>query len=329
MKGLWLCLVMVTLSVSVSNTQRAERKWKQGHHLFIITLDGFRWQELFSGADSTLLHNTEVTPNVAGMKQRFWAETPLERRKKLLPFFWSQLAGEGQVYGNRQYHNRVNVANPYALSYPGYSELLTGSVDLSIYNNDPKVNTNGNLLQELDGEEVFRGKVAAFTSWNMFPLILNHDASRFPISSGSSNAWQESSTRSDLQTYEECSRYIQEKKPSVVLLGLSGTDDAGHQNRYDRYLQQAHTADRIIASLWKLVQGMAHYAGKTTFLLTTDHGRGASPSQWHEHGLMVQGSSQTWMALLGRSVVPGGEMKKANQLYQKDLKELIFSLLQQ
>ena len=98
-------------------------------NVFIITLDGFRWQELFAGADHSLINDEKYTPNSDMINTLYWAATPEERRKKLMPFFWNIIAASGQVYGNRSFDNKVNVANPYAKSYPGYNEIFTGEAD--------------------------------------------------------------------------------------------------------------------------------------------------------------------------------------------------------
>jgi hypothetical protein len=347
MKALLICMVLITLSVSVSNTQRSMTPLDPQNKLFIITLDGFRWQELYNGADSALLNDKETTPLNSSIKALYWDSDPKERRKKLMPFTWNVIAKDGQLYGNRKFQNKVNVSNPYALSYPGYSELLTGSVDLTINSNSKTKNTNTNILELLNGSTAYKGKVAAFTSWDVFPYILNEQKSSFVINSGfedvkskepsiaqkllntlqSEIIAEKTATRYDELTYIASKEYIQNNKPSVVFLSFSGTDNAGHANRYDQYLEQANNADRMVGELWRLVQSMPEYAGRTTFLITTDHGRGNLPSNWGRHGLFVPGSGQTWFALLGHNVVPSGEMKTQNQVYQKELKELMTQLL--
>jgi hypothetical protein len=347
MKALLICMVLITLSVSVSNTQRSMTPLDPQNKLFIITLDGFRWQELFNGADSSLLNDKEATPLNSTIKALYWDRDPIERRKKLMPFTWNVIARDGQLYGNRKFQNKVNVSNPYALSYPGYSELLTGSVDLTINSNSKTKNTNSNILELLNASPAYKGKVAAFTSWDVFPYILNEQKSSFVINSGFENVKskepsiaqkllntlqsdviaEKTATRYDELTYIASKEYIQNNKPSVVFLSFSGTDNAGHENRYDQYLEQANNADRMIGELWRMVQSMPEYAGKTTFMITTDHGRGNLPSNWGRHGLFVPGSGQTWFALLGHNVVPSGEMKTENQVYQKSLKDLMTQLL--
>lgn len=347
MKGLVLSLILVTLSVSVTNTQKTPVLFNPENKLFIITLDGFRWQEIFNGADSSLLFNASLTPDTLVAKSLYWHEDDETRRRRLMPFLWSVVAQKGQIYGNREYGNNVNVSNPYALSYPGYSELLTGSVDFSIANNDRKKNRNKNVLEELNSTKSYAGKIAAFTSWDMFPYILNKERNGLMVNSGLQNvegkrlssseaminaiqsemAHEPGETRYDQLTYIACREYVMKQKPSVVFLSFSGTDDAGHDKRYDLYLQEANNADQMIGELWRLVQSMPEYAGRTTFLITTDHGRGSRSTNWHKHGIFVAGSSQTWYAVMGPSVVPNGEMKSAHQVYQKQLHSLIKEVL--
>jgi len=347
MKGLVLCLVLVTLSVSVTNTQKTPLSFNPENKLFIITLDGFRWQEVFNGADSSLLFNERLTPDTLVAQSLYWHQDEEARRRRLMPFLWSVVSEKGQIYGNREYGNNVNVANPYALSYPGYSELLTGGVDFTITSNDRKKNPNKNVLEELNSTKPYAGKIAAFTSWDMFPYILNKERNGLMVNSGLQNVegkkltsseaminaiqsemtHEPGETRYDQLTYITCREYVLKNKPSVVFLSFSGTDDAGHDKRYDLYLQEANNADKMIGELWRLVQSMPEYAGRTTFLITTDHGRGSKNTNWHKHGFFVGGSSQTWYAIMGPSVVANGEMKSAKQIYQKDLHGLIKELL--
>ena len=347
MRGLVICLVLLTMSVSVSNTRNTVPPLNPENKLFIITLDGFRWEELFTGADSSLVSNPQINTDTSLAKALYWTDDENQRREKLMPFFWSVIAKQGELYGNRKYHNNVNVANPYALSYPGYSELLTGSVDYSIWKNEKKKNQNKNILEELNSSTTYAGKVAAFTSWELFPYILDkEEKGSFVLNSGLqkidgkdltpaqsliNNIQQKVSdknlpTRYDELTYIACKEYILKNQPSVVLLSFSGTDNAGHSKRYDQYLQEANNADRMIGELWRLLQSLPEYQGRTTFLITTDHGRGKK-TKWHDHGFLVPGSSQTWYALLGNKIAPHGEMKMKTQVYQKDLNGLITEIL--
>lgn len=56
--------------------------------------DGLRWQELFHGADASLLTTSNYydNRNVDALEQQFLSETVKERREKLMPFVWGTLA---------------------------------------------------------------------------------------------------------------------------------------------------------------------------------------------------------------------------------------------
>ena len=47
---------------------------QQTENLFLITLDGLRWEEVFSGADPNLVSHPEYVNDSARLKERFWHE---------------------------------------------------------------------------------------------------------------------------------------------------------------------------------------------------------------------------------------------------------------
>jgi hypothetical protein len=339
--------LLVLWGKSLGHADIIDRDAPNDENVFVITLDGFRWQEVFKGADSALLNNPEYTRDTSYSNAMYWAETPEERRVKLMPFFWNVLARKGQVYGNRTAGSKVNAKNFYFLSYPGYNEIFTGETDPMIATNKKIRNKNTNILEYLNHIPEYEGKVAAFTSWDAFPYIFNRDRSKFFLNSGNeevkekdaSNAqvalnkiqrspeYAGAPTRNDMITFLSAKEFIMKNKPKVMFIGLSGTDDAAHSKKYDQYLKNANDADRIIAGLWNMVQSMPEYSGKTTFIITTDHGRGSDAANWHDHGLFIKGSSQTWIALLGNNVKPLGESRTNSQLYQKTIAGTIGYLL--
>lgn len=318
-----------------------------GNNVFIITLDGFRWQELFNGADSVLISDVTTTADTAFAKAMFWDSDVARRREKLMPFMWNIIARQGQLMGNRQKGSRVNTKNFYSVSYPGYNEIFTGEADPFLSDNVKKNNRNINLLEYLNRMPEYQGKIAAFTSWNHFPYILNEERSKLYINSGyepdkvgelsktqmALNQIQthpdhsKESERTDLLTFLTAREYIIKNRPKVMYIGLGGTDTYGHEKNYGQYLKEANAADRIIADLWSLVQSTPFYKDKTTFVITTDHGRGNNPATWYKHGFFVSGSSQTWIVLLGKGVKSLGEISGGSQLYQKHIAGTIGYLL--
>ena len=65
-------------------------------------------------------------------------------------------------------------------------------------------------------------------------------------------------------------------------------------------------ADRFIERIWNTLQSMPEYADQTTLLVTTDHGRGATTTDWTDHGRDVPAAEITWFAALGAGVAPLG-----------------------
>jgi hypothetical protein len=339
-----LCLLLLVKTTGGLSNVLKSQDVPTENNVFLITLDGFRWQELFSGADSAILSHSKYTQDTTAVS--YWDHDVAQRRQRLLPFFWNVVAKQGQLFGNRTFENKVNVTNLYQLSYPGYNEILTGRADPTIYSNERKRNQNTTLLEYLNTMPAYNGKVAAFTSWNAFPFILNEKRSNVYVNctfdekssllfkmkkaAGASlpRFYDEAkNTRNDWATFFAAQHYIKQQLPNMVFIGLGGTDEYAHQKKYGKYLQQAAQADRIIAELWNLVQSHPYYKDRTTFIITTDHGRGSSERNWYKHGFLTEGSSQTWMAMLGAGIKPYGEMKIPGKLYQDQVAGTVSALL--
>ncbi len=314
-------------------------------NIFIITTDGFRWQEVFNGSDSLLIRDTAFVKDTTLMRQLYWSSNQEERRKKLLPFFWNVIAEKGRLSGNRAYGNEVNVANLYKISYPGYNEILTGYADKRFIPNLAVANKNINVLEYLNTKEGYQGKVAAFSSWDVMPYIINEKESHVPVNSGYeiidsegdtlnaiiNNVQQrvehKGSTRYDVLTYATAKNYIEQQHPKVVFIGLGETDEFAHKGMYDQYLQKAHSVDQMIAELWYYVQTDPFYKDNTTFIITTDHGRGNKSGTWDKHGFWIKGSGQAWTALIGPGILPEGEVKDKQTTYQKQIAATVSALL--
>ncbi len=113
-----------------------------------------------------------------------------------------------------------------------------------------------------------------------------------------------------------------------MFIGFGETDECAHEGRYDLYLQRAAAVDRMISELWYLVQTDPEYKDHTTFIITTDHGRGKEPGSWHTHAsLFTKGLGETWLACIGAGIAPLGEMREEEQIYARQLPATISELL--
>src|SRR5689334_1196535 len=106
-------LFILALSVLFFSETHAQPKRKTSK-LIVVTFDGYRWKELYRGADSAKLFSAAYTSQKDSIKKaKYWGANVTERRNKLMPFFWETIATKGQLYGNRDLGNFVNTKNPY------------------------------------------------------------------------------------------------------------------------------------------------------------------------------------------------------------------------
>ena len=316
--------------------------------VILITLDGLRWQELFSGADRSLIKHPDYVSDTADLWDAFWRHDAKERRSVLLPFFWDVISKEGQIYGNREEGNLVNLTNQMWFSYPGYNEILTGKADDDrIDSNDKMNNPNVTVLEFIHQKPGFRGKVAAFSSWDVFPFIINEERSGIPVNSGyeqvqnpnteieklinrlqneTPKLWN--SVRLDAFTHHLALSHLTTRKPRLLYISYGETDDFAHRGDYDEYLISAQRTDRFIREIWDTVQADPYYRDQTTIVITTDHGRGIEGDGWRHHGKPeTPHSDEVWMALLGAGVSAKGEIKDKMQLYSNQVAATVAELL--
>ncbi|MFD2936648.1 alkaline phosphatase family protein [Spirosoma flavum] len=316
-------------------------------NLILVTLDGVRWQEVFNGADSTLLFDPAYSRDTASARKQFWAATTTERRKRIMPFLWNMIGQQGQLYGNRQQGNRVNVSNPHWFSYPGYNEILSGYADDRIKSNDKIDNPNTTVLEFLNQQPGLAGKVAVFSSWDVIEAAVNEHRSGIPANSANEPTRPVTSAdsvlsdmttlyprdfgdgvRADFLTYFSARQYVKQKQPRILFLSFDETDELAHAGRYYDHLRMVKSIDSYLADLWQLVQKMPQYAGKTAILVTTDHGRGHTPkARWKDHGTKTADSYQIWIAAMGPGIRATGEQAGGPVLFQNQIAATLARLL--
>lgn len=337
MQKIFLSIVVSLISFVCFSQHKTE-------NIVIVTLDGMRWQEVFKGVDSAIIVNKKFTSDSEQVVKNFWSDDINERRKKLFPFLWTTIAAHGQLHGNRTRGSEVNNANPYWFSYPGYNEIFTGYPDTAVNSNDKIPNKNENVLEFINKQKGYTGKVAAFSTWDCFPYILNKWRSNIYVNAGidtfnfSSTSFQllndmqflsakPIDVRLDVNTYLAAKTYLKEFKPKVLYVAFDETDDFAHSGMYDQYLKSAHAEDAMIADLWNTLQSMPEYKNKTTLIIACDHGRGdAIKEQWTSHGEKIADAGQIWIAAMGPDTKPTGEAT-SELLYQRQIATTLAALL--
>ncbi|QIL41627.1 phosphoglyceromutase [Pedobacter sp. HDW13] len=340
--------IVLSLSILLAVGTLFAQKANQPANMIIISIDGLRWHEVFQGAEQQLITNRKYnSQDSSELARKYWSNNQPDRRAKLMPFVWNTIAKQGQLYGNREAGSLVNVKNTYWFSYPGRSENLTGYADPKVNSNDYPDNPNKNVLEFIDQQKGYKGKVVAFASWDAVARIINRNRNGLmvnnPFEDVTGNKLTEaqklaneiqhyepqlwgSGERWDASTYALAKSYIMAKHPKVVYLDLADTDDHAHEGKYDFYLDAAHNIDAMIGRLWTYLQNDPFYKGNTTLIVMPDHGRGEG-KQWTSHGSGTPHSNDTWLMALGPKIKPMGEMKNNGQIYQNQYAKTIAGLL--
>ncbi len=323
---------------------------KSNKKVILITLDGLRWQELFSGADPLLVANTEYVSDTTELKNHFWRDTPTERREALFPFLWKEVVKMGQIHGNRNLGSKVDLTNTMWFSYPGYNEILSGKADdARIDSNDKINNPNKTILEIANDDSRYKGKVAAFGSWDVFPYIVNEERSGVPVNAGFELAKGNDLTereqflnelqprvpspwgtvRFDAFTHHFALEHMKKSHPELVYISYGETDDFAHDGDYEAYLKSANNTDTLIKELWAFTQSDPFYKDNTVFIISTDHGRGAADLKtWTGHGSKIKDAGSVWLIMFGKDIAPDGEIQKNEQLYSNQIAPTVLQQLQ-
>lgn len=337
-------MVAILLAATTAFAQKSTKT----QHIVYISIDGYRWKELFRGPEWELLVDKKYNAaDSAHQVKAYWANTAQERRAKLMPFTWNYIARNGQLYGNRDSGNLVNVRNPYWISYPGRSESITGFADPAVKSNGHPDNQNDNVFEFLNKQKGFQGKIVTFASWDAVARIVNRNRNGMLVNIPGEDVTGKNLSaaqilanevqhlappvfgageRLDVNTYEIAKAYIQAQHPRVVYLDLADTDEYGHDGQYDKYLSAIHSVDAMIGNLWNDMQKDPFYKDKTTFIIIPDHGRGDG-DQWTDHYSNVPNCNNTWMMVLGPDTPSTGEVSTKTQIWHDQFAQTLANLL--
>ncbi len=343
-----LAITLLLIALGLTSAQQSPHALKTRNVVLIVS-DGLRWQEIFTGADPTLLNEKDggIWDDVNRLRRDYWRDDVSERRSALFPFLWGVVAKRGQIFGNQAKGSVTRVTNGLAFSYPGYNEMLSGHPDPRIDSNEFGVNPNLTVFEWLNRFPEFRGKVAVYGTWSIFADIFNEKRSGLVMQAGWDPPKKEGLTSSNdvlHRLYRTTTRlddddvydsflqiplleYVQASHPRVLFVGYGETDNWAHAGRYDLVLESAHQFDLFTEELWNTMQSIPEYRDQTTFIITTDHGRGSGPVDWKEHGVDQKGSENIWIAVLGPDTPALGERADIAPVTQAQIADTVAALL--
>ena len=319
-------------------------------NVILVTLDGIRPTDFFGGMDSLV----SADPDSSGIydslrvQRDYWRSTAEARRRALMPFLWDTLIPHGVVYGNVARGSRATITNPHGFSAPGYMEILTGRAQPDVTSNDAVRYSHKTVLEYVRQRLNLRARdVAVFGSWDNFrfyaasqpdAVFVNAGYDSLPTGIGTPEMrllahlqfralaiWEGS--RLDAFTGGMALAYVKQYQPRLTFIAFNDTDDFAHLRRYDRVLDAMHALDQFLGELWYTVQTLPAYRGRTTLIVTTDHGRGLTQTDWVDHGEGVPGSESIWMVLAGAGITPQGEAANRPEVHQANVAATVLACL--
>ena len=321
------------------------------HNVVLVTLDGVRVQELFAGYDTIIAGAEKGFNGIRSPEQLrsdYWRAKPEDRRSALMPFFWDSLVPRGVLLGNPKRGSLVSLANPYRFSAPGYQEILTGRHQPDVTSNAPVRYGHRTILELVrEGLGLRREEVALFGSWANFAfygasdsaaVLLNAGFDTLPAALSSPEiselgrlqlralpSWDKA--RLDAFSGALALEYLRIHHPRLIYVAFNDTDDFSHSRRYDRVLDALHATDSFLRELWNTLETDPAYRGRTTLIVTTDHGRGRRPEDWDDHGREVVGAEEIWVLLVGAGIPALGEASGGPPARQAQVAATVLRLL--
>ncbi len=299
--------------------------------VILVTFDGVRTAEFFGGLDSSIALHKDASgvDDPARLLRDYDAPDAVSRRRRLMPFFWDSLAPRGIVLGDPALGGGVTITNPHGFSAPGYFEILTGQAQPDVTSNDLRRYPHRTVLEHVrDRLGLPPERVAAFASWENFrAYVASRDgavfvnagfdtlptADRTPALDGlvrlqarAVPPWH--GARLDAFTGALALEWLRTRDPRVLYIAFNDTDDQAHPRRYDGVLDALHGLDDFLRELWQTVESLPAYRGRTTLVLTTDHGRGRTGRDWTDHGAEVPGARDIWLAVIGPRTPARGDV---------------------
>ncbi|MBL8123999.1 MAG: hypothetical protein KIT61_05680 [Pyrinomonadaceae bacterium] len=330
-----LAFILITLTVASGISAQMKTE-----NVVLITLDGARTQEIFGGLDSEIFRSVNKNFEKTAAYRKYNAATPIERREKLMPFFWQTLIKQhGSIAGSRELHSEVKTTNKLWFSYPGYSEILTGQAhdDVIKSNSHPqnpfpsvldflhrKLNAGHNAVAEISSWDAFMriatnkpGSFVVNAAYETYPTKSTEITDLFRLQSQVLAPWP--SVRHDYFTFKIALAHMKQYRTRAIHIGFDETDDYAHDRNYERVLDSLHMTDSWLRELWGFLQSDPRYSGKTSVIITTDHGRGRTIKDWSDHGEDVPEAQHIWMAFISPDSRLRGEWQNTETIYQDQI----------
>jgi hypothetical protein len=281
-------------------------------NVVLVTIDGVRWQEIFTGADPTRADEAGLPHGEA------------RTARGLTPHLHRLFFDGGTVLGDPQLGERFLASGPRYVSLPAYVEIMTGAAS-GCAGNDCQPDVPWTIAAEV-ARRGARGGAAVFSSWSTVSRAVP-DADRLHLENGRRPGDLDppypghGDYRPDRRTAAAAITHLLRNRPRMLWVALGDTDEWAHRNDYRGYIESLRFADAFVGELCAHLMDMGSYGAGTTVLVTTDHGRDAN---FTDHG--GPDSAAVWLMARGGHLPAKGRRGLAQPRYLRDIAPTIASL---
>jgi hypothetical protein len=267
----------------------------------LVTIDGVRWEDVFAGYD--------------------------DDQAPLMPNLHRRVREAGALVGGPGCANDMRASGPNPVSLPGYIEIFSGRIEPSCTYNDCPFTPVDTFLDDVRAAPgTAATDVAVFSSWSPYGRTVAKGSRVIVSAGGDARAVNKvaddgalraylaagaaapafpgyADYRPDAHTGRAAARWLELARPRMLVVGLGDPDEYAHRGDVAGYKSALRAADDLIGELVATAARLGPEGKKTTFLVTTDHGRA---KMFTQHGWLWPESQRVFFAAFGAGVQPRG-----------------------
>ena len=236
-----------------------------------------------------------------------------------MPFFLDELGPSGVFLGHPETGEPMTVANPLAVSLPGYQSMFSGRPTLCFSNECGRPMGETLFDRVHEAFELPKESISVFASWkglcaglgldNRFDAHCGADAIqaswRSQIGGTPREGKEELPLAVDEAAFDLALQRLREPLPTLLYLALDATDATGHANDYAGHLSALAQYDEWLRALDQRLRQLEAKGHRSALLVTTDHGRGSGEG-WSQHRWNVSESERVWLFARGPGIAATG-----------------------
>lgn len=199
-----------------------------------------------------------------------------------IPKMANELLPQGTFFTNFQNNRRT-------ITVAGHTAITTGNYE-AISNDGSELPEEPSFLHRyLKQFSKPPSKAAIITSKDKLNVLAKTEDADwqkqfFPYTNNGING----KDRKDVETFKEAIKILATNQPNIALVQFKGPDTYGHANDWNGYVESIRETDSLVFELWQYLQQDDYYKGKTSLLITNDHGR---HSTGHKDGFGAHGDN--------------------------------------